>query len=71
VSVLSQQWAAGWVNCGLATAGVNVPELERLSGINRVTIYNIIEQEAKNGCRVDVLHLLVRCCGLQLPDPPK
>ena len=71
MSTKPQTWAAEWLNTGLEKASLNVPELERLSSIPRVTIYNILNCEAKNGCRVDLLYLLVNCCGLHLPDPPR
>lgn len=56
--------ASDWIIKAMASANLNVNELAQRSGVSRPTIYKIIQHKQKDGCRLDMLILLVHSCGL-------
>lgn len=61
-------YASDWINRAMLLASVTCSQLSRKSGVPVATIQNIIHRRQKNGCRVDILFLLVKSCGFTFMD---
>jgi hypothetical protein len=58
--------ASEWIIKAMAISRVTMPQLSRNSGVPVMTIWNIARNKQKNGCRSDILFLLLKSCGLKL-----
>jgi hypothetical protein len=60
--------ARDWLIAAMMMAQINVAQLSKRSGVSPMTIWNILNRKQKNGCREDILFLLVRGCGFTFRD---
>ena len=66
--IVTSEIASDWVMKAMVLADLDAANLSRKSGVPLMTIHNIIHNRNKNGCRTDILVVLVRACGFTFRD---